>query len=79
MSAILNFPRAQRVVADLSPDALLRRCRLAARVAGCNSVHIATVEHAAKIQLKAGGKPVSILTQARSLAKQLATHPKVSE
>jgi hypothetical protein len=75
MSTVLQFPRARRALADLSRAALVRRCRIGARIDGCNEAQRYVVAHAAGIQFDHGAKPDAIYNAARDLAKKLVAMP----
>ena len=70
LAAVLPFPRAARVHADLGIDETLRRVRVAARVAGCGAALIAKAEGYARGLLKAGHRPHAVIEAATSFAKQ---------
>lgn len=70
---VIPFPRAQRVAADYSPDALYRKVRLSALAAGCNRVQALLAEAHAQGLLEKGIAPSRILPAAQSFATQLLT------
>lgn len=80
MSAVLSFPnvipfpRGRTVVADLKPDAILRRCRLAAMAQGCTRNQVALAEGHAQGLINKGQKSHAVIAAAESYARQLLTH-----
>lgn len=72
MATILAFDRRARINADLTPDQVLRQCRLAAITRGCSSRDRQAVEDAGRKMLASGVKPHQIIEQAKFIASQLA-------
>lgn len=77
MSAVVvPFDRRARVHADLTPDQVLRRCRIAAITSGCNSAQKRTVEAAGQHWLDLGIRAHDVIQRAKAMADLLArSHP----
>lgn len=72
MGQVIPFNRAARAHADLTPDQVLRRCRIAAICSGCNNAGRAAVELASLKMIAAGVAPHRVIESAKSIATQLA-------
>lgn len=70
---VIPFPRAQRVAADYSPDALLCKVRMSAMAAGCNRAQVRETAAHAQGLIDAGIAPERIVPAAHSFATQLLT------
>lgn len=71
MSAVIPFPAARRSLDGKSREHILRKARVAARVAGCNSEQRERVARAANQWLDLGVPPHEVIERAESVARAL--------